>query len=99
MSTLTIVTMDAEIEALNLPRNGRVEVNIQVSADINISAAVARRRVSRLVVSEIGNLLYGGEPTMIIGKRICWRVPVWLAYPSTGPVGEVGTLDVDVETG
>jgi hypothetical protein len=26
-------------------------------------------------------------------------VPVTLAYPDTGPVGQVGTLDVDVETG
>jgi hypothetical protein len=82
-----------------LPRTGRIEIDIHVSADINISATVARRRVSRYVVSEIGNLLYGGEPTIVVGKRICWRVPVLLSYPHTGPVGEVGALDVDIETG
>jgi CO/xanthine dehydrogenase Mo-binding subunit len=51
------------------------------------------------VISEIGNLLYGGEPTLAVGERICWHVPVLLAYPDSGPVGQVGILDVDVETG
>jgi hypothetical protein len=60
---------------------------------------MARRRVSRLVISEIGNLLYGGDPSLVVGERICWRVPVLLAYPDTGLVGQAGTLDVDVETG
>ena len=91
--------MDTQLDALTLPLSGRVEVNINVSADVHITATIARRRVSRLVISEIGNLLYGGEPSLIIGERICWRVPVLLAYPDTGPVGQVGTLDVDVETG
>jgi hypothetical protein len=26
-------------------------------------------------------------------------VPVWLALPTTGPLGQVGTLDVDAQTG
>jgi len=47
-----------------------------MSADIHITATVARRRVSRLVISEIGNLLYGGAPSLFVGERICWRVPV-----------------------
>ena len=51
------------------------------------------------MVSEIGNLLYAGEPTLAVGERILWRVPVLLAYPDSGPVGQAGTLDVDVETG
>ena len=91
--------MDTQLDALSLPRSGRVNVTINVSADIHITATVARRRVSRLVISEIGNLLYGGEPSLFVGERICWRVPVLLAYPDTGSVGQAGTLDVDVETG
>jgi hypothetical protein len=91
--------MDAQLDALTLPHSSRVEVSINISADVHVTATVARRRVSRLVISEIGNLLYGGEPSLVIGERICWRVPVLLAYPDTGPVGQAGTLDVDVETG
>ena len=70
-----------------------------VSADIHVTATVARRRASRLVISEIGNLLYGGEPTWVAGERARWRVPIILAYPDTGPIGQAGTLEVDVETG
>jgi hypothetical protein len=91
--------MDTQIDTLSLPRSGRVAVNIKVSADIHISAKVAQRRVSRLLISEIGNLLYGGAPSLAVGERICWRVPALLVYPDTGPVGQAGTLDVDVETG
>ncbi|MCL4868555.1 MAG: hypothetical protein KJ063_06295 [Anaerolineae bacterium] len=77
---------------------GRVEIQINVSAEVQITAAVARRRVSRLVIGEIGNLLYGGEPTLVVGEPLRWRVPI-LAYPDSGPVGEVGAIDVDAETG
>lgn len=91
--------MDTQLDTLTLPRFGRVEVNVNLSADIHVTATMARRRVSRLVISEIGNLLYGGDPSLIVGERICWRVPVLLAYPDTGPVGQAGMLDVDVETG
>ena len=77
----------------------RIGASISASADVRITATVARRRVSRLVISEIGNLLYGGEPSLVVSERICWRVPILLAYPDTGPVGQVGALDVDVETG
>jgi len=91
--------MSVQMDTLTLARSGRVEVNIRVNADAHVTATMARRRVSRLVISEVGNLLYGGEPSLVIGERICWRVPVLLAYPDTGPVGQVGALDVDVETG
>ena len=33
------------------------------------------------------------------GRRLLWRVPVWLALPTTGSLGQVGTLDVDAQTG
>lgn len=91
--------MSVQLDGIVLPRAGRVDVAIHVSADIQITASTARRRVSRLVISEIGNLLYGGEPTLSVGERLRWRVPILLAYPDTGPLGSVGDLDVDVETG
>jgi hypothetical protein len=91
--------MDTQSDKFTRPSPSRIEVSISASADIHITATVARRRVSRLVISEIGNLLYGGEPSLVVSERICWRVPILLAYPDTGPVGQVGALDVDVETG
>ena len=41
-----------------------------------------------------------GEPALIVGDdRLRWRVPVILSLTSRGDVGEVGAIDVDVETG
>jgi hypothetical protein len=91
--------MDTQPDKLTRPSPSRIEVSISASADVHITAAAARRRVSRLVISEIGNLLCGGEPSLVVSERICWRVPILLAFPDTGPVGQVGALDVDVETG
>jgi len=91
--------MSVQVDQVALAQAGQVEVNIHLQASIHITARMAQRRASRLVISEIGNLLYGGEPSLVIGERVCWRVPIILAYPDTGPTGQVGVLDVDVETG
>jgi hypothetical protein len=55
--------------------------------------------VSKLLLDQVGNLLYGERPNLVAGERLLWRVPIWLALPTTGPIGQVGTLDVDTETG
>ncbi len=90
--------MQVEIE--NLPSHqSRLSVRIEVAADMNISAFVARKKVTGFVVDEISTQLRGREPTLVVGKRIRWRVPVWLSLPPTGDLGEVGSIDVDVETG
>ncbi|MFQ5420268.1 MAG: hypothetical protein ACE5EY_07885, partial [Anaerolineae bacterium] len=47
----------------------------------------------------ISTQMHGREPTLVMGERICWRVPVILSLPPTGDRGEVGAIEVDVETG
>lgn len=90
--------MQAEID--KLPSNqGRLSVHIEVAADMNISAFVARQKVTGFVVDEISTQLHGRDPILVVGERIRWRVPVWLSLPPTGDLGEVGTIEVDVETG
>lgn len=91
--------MSVELDLSHLPSSSQLDVHIHIAAPLRVTASEARRRVSRLVASEIGNLLYGGEPTLTVGERILWRVPVVLSYPDSGSVGQAGTLDVDVETG
>lgn len=38
-------------------------------------------------------------PVLVLGPRVSWRVPIHLTFPSFGDAGQVGTIDVDVETG
>ncbi len=82
-----------------IPRTGKVDLVIQVSAAINYSADAARRLAGRFVANEIGYLLRCDDPELVVSERLYWRVPVVLALPTTGPVGTVGTIDVDVESG
>jgi hypothetical protein len=89
--------MSAIVESL--PKTGRLEVDIKVSADVNVSAYAARQKVNDFVLSDISYMMHAGKPELVVGERICWRVPVILSLTSRGDVGEVGTIDVDVETG
>jgi len=68
-------------------------------SDVNISAYAARQKVNSFVLSEICYMMHAAEPALVLDDRICWRVPVRLSLTSVGDVGEVGTIDVDVETG
>jgi hypothetical protein len=75
------------------------ENSLPTPADVNITDSGAQRKVSKLLLDQVGNLLYGERPKLVAGRRMLWRVPVWLAMPAAGPLGQVGTLDVDTQTG
>ena len=83
----------------SLPRTGRMEVDIKVTADVNISAYAARQRVNDFLLSDVSYMMHAAAPVLVLAERICWRVPVILSLTSRGDVGEVGAIDVDVETG
>lgn len=80
-------------------QSAEVEINIRVQATANITPVVARRKVNVLMLEKVGNLLHGGQPALHVTDRIYWRVPVILSTPSRGQIGQVGNVDVDVETG
>ncbi len=65
----------------------------------SVTAFSARQKVTGFVADEISTQMHGGEPVLVMGEQICWRVPVILSLPPSGDRGEVGAIDVDVETG
>jgi hypothetical protein len=89
--------MAAIIESL--PKAGRLEIDIKVSADLNISAYAARQKVNAFVLSDISYMMHTGEPVLVVADQIRWHVPIILTLTSRGDVGEVGGIDVDVQTG
>ena len=89
--------MQAILEAT--PQVGHITVNIRVDAPMNVSAYMARRKVGVFAMNEVSYLLRAGDPQLIIGARLAWRVPISLTLRSKGVVGEIGHIDVDVETG
>ncbi len=82
-----------------IPRTGKIDLIIQVSATINYSAEAARRLAGRFVANEISYLLRCNDPQLVVSERLYWRVPIILALPTAGHVGTVGTIDIDVESG
>lgn len=82
-----------------LPQTGQIQVTIQVAAKFNYSALAAERLVGRFVADEISYLLRADTPTLVVANELYWRVPVVLAFPHSGVAGQVGAVDVNVETG
>jgi hypothetical protein len=75
------------------------DIHISVVAAVEIDARTARRKVTGWLVSEVGNMLMGGTPELVIGTSTVWRVPVILTSSIVGTVGQVGFVDVDCENG
>jgi hypothetical protein len=90
--------MNVEVHSL-MPQAGQLAIDIRLSATVNVTAFSARQKVTGFVADEISTNMHGGEPRLIVGERIYWRVPVVLSMPPSGDRGEVGTINVDVETG
>ena len=90
--------MSVEMQTLT-PRAGQLAINIQLSATVNVTEFSARQKVTGFVADEISTNMHGGQPSLVVGERICWRVPVMLSMPPTGDRGQVGAIDVDIETG
>lgn len=89
----------SDVSVLPIPQTGQLSVEIHLTASVNVSAKVARRKVNAFLATHLGNLLLAGEPSLTIGNKIVWRVPVDLTVPNKGRIGKVGEIDVDVESG
>jgi hypothetical protein len=88
-------------EELTLPRSqtGHLQIDIRLSAEVNVTAMMARRKVNAFLATYVGNLLLADEPVLTLGERIVWRVPIDLTVPPDGRLGRVGEIDVDIENG
>ena len=88
-----------EMHEMPFPSESEVKIEFTLTATINFTATACQRRVSKLLLDQVG-LFYGERPNFVFSEeRMLWRVPVWLSLPTTGPLGQVGTLDVDAQTG
>jgi hypothetical protein len=87
------------LDGPGLTEGGQIDVTITVHATIAVNAETARRKVTGWLVSEVGNLMIGGDPALVIADRAVWHVPVLLTSPARSIIGPIGAVDVDAETG
>jgi hypothetical protein len=91
--------MAATISNVPLPAGATVAIKIDVTAPINVTAFVARQKVTQFVIVEISNQLRGDTPDLHVSERLCWSVPVVLTSPARGTIGRVGEILVDASSG
>jgi hypothetical protein len=94
MTETTIVLRGPGVQAAR-----HLDIQIIVEATVNIDAQTARRKVTGWLLDEVGNMLMGGVPQLVIAQKATWRVPVLLYSSEQGLVGEVGIVDVDADSG
>jgi hypothetical protein len=84
----------------SIPKTTPVCLSFHVAATLNISAEEARRLVNRQIVTELGTGLIARDPELALdGNQITWHVPIVLALPGLGDLGQVGYVAVDAESG
>jgi len=94
MNSLAQITLKGPVLA-----GQQLDITVTVRARIEVDAETAQRKVTGWLVSEVGNLLVGDTPALVIAERAVWRVPVLLTSPSRGVIGVVGAVDVDAQSG
>ena len=87
------------LDQYTVPTKGTFELKIDRSVEIRVTAEEARRMVKRWLIDEISYMMTATEPTLVMGKRVVWRVPAILTASHIGHVGSAGYVEVDVETG
>lgn len=95
-----VLKMTVMLETITPPERGPLEIDIHLVANIEITPEMARQRVSVFVGKHLADLLHGELPDLVLREDgVYWRVPVVLSSRSMGRIGQVGAIDVHVETG
>jgi len=95
----TNFTRSQTVQTATLPITDELEIDIKIRTAVNISSYAARQKVNGFVLSNISYMMHAATPKLVLANRFYWRVPIILSLTSQGDVGEVGTIDVDLETG
>ena len=80
-------------------QNAELDVTVHVKSKINVTPFTARQKINVLLLDKAGTGLLAESPALVaVSGRLCWRVPVVLSLPGHGRLGEVGAIDVDMQT-
>jgi hypothetical protein len=81
-------------------KGSQVDINIHVTTTMNVTPFVARQKVNVALLDRVGTGLLAGEPVLMAAEgHLRWRAPVNLALPGRGRLDQVGSVDVNVQTG
>ena len=87
------------LDEIDLPESGPAEIQVTRTFTIGISATRARRTVNGWLFLKVSTSMLGDTPSLVVVDRVVWRVPILFTATHVGPVGTIGSVDVDVESG
>lgn len=62
------------------------KIRVEVTAEVNITAPIARRLVNVELMKKVGQMVMAGEPDLVIEReRVLWKVPFWVVPPEDDP--------------
>ena len=85
--------------AVDWPQEGLLQVDAHLQGEVAISPDVARRRAGGYLSREVALFLIAGEPELILGERVLWRVPTILRLRGLGEIAVVGSINIDALSG
>lgn len=79
--------------------DAELDITVHVKSKINVTPFIARQKVNVLLLDKVGTGLLAESPLLVaVNGRLCWRVPIVLSLPGCGRLGEVGAIDLDMQT-
>lgn len=74
------------------------QIHLQMTADVNITASIAKRMVNVELMKKVGDLIMTGEPELLVdGQKVYWKVPFLVVPPdddsNTYPTGEYALVE------
>ena len=80
-----------------IPETGSFE--IRQTVNLAISSKQAQRKVDTWLLLEVSMMMGAETPTLLLGERSIWRVPVRFTAPHVGRVGTAGEVEIDAQSG
>lgn len=98
---MIVALIPSKEPSLILPSANDLQLNVNFSATLGVSAEQAKRIVTRCLLDEISLFIGPESPLLIIQEQgqLYWRFPLTLMLETLGKLGMVGELDVDAYTG
>ncbi|MBI3959963.1 MAG: hypothetical protein HY328_14215 [Chloroflexi bacterium] len=88
-------------EDVAAPDVGSLNLSVQATSDMRITAVRARQLVGIFTGNHISTQIHGITPEELVVRegRAYWRVPVIFSMGLQGQIGKIGTIDVDTQSG
>jgi hypothetical protein len=94
------VLQQSRQQQVSLSENG-LQLDLHLSLHLGITAKQAKRKLSKFLLDEVSLFIGPEEPLLVLLEpaKIVWRFPLHFSMAKQGRLGQVGSVDVDAQSG